>query len=452
MIERTMGRNLVRSLARAAFTATVMMALGSTAEAQTRLWYYCSTTHQFYPYVQNCSVPWRAVHPYHAIPLEQPRNLVPQQDQAGGDAQETTLPGSPPGQSQEQSTGEPQDNAAPDSGAPQDQPDDTAPQEDQSAAPPKQAPNQSDSAASENPQPSAPAAQPSLPPSVVPTRDNPRAQASVGSTGDHVGSDILLFLLVAAVILALGTTPHFIKLYRNKIRVNKIREVMQNTVMQYKVALRRNCTQTLREDDFGILETKKWHEILSRFRDHRLEPEIQKLGPKTYAVYATMRASVFREMDEVIRRLPSSAPIFNLGPDNSGEDYERYCAELLRQAGWDARLTKGSGDQGADIIAEKGGQRLVAQCKFYFRQPVGNSAVQEAYTACKHMQGDWAAVVSNATYTTSAREVANTTGVWLLCHTDLEGIDALLSMRPQVPTSTDNVNTLFAEPSNVPAC
>jgi restriction system protein len=222
--------------------------------------------------------------------------------------------------------------------------------------------------------------------------------------------------------------------------------------MQYKAALKRNRTQTLREDDFGILVTNKWHPILYRFIEHRLEPEIRKLGPKAYALYETIRLNAFREMDDIIRRLPSSAPTFDLGPNNSGDEYEHYCAELLRVAGWDARTTKASGDQGTDIIAEKDGRRLVVQCKLYFRQPVPNKAVQEAYTACKHQQADWAVVVSNASYTASAQELANSTGVRLLCHTDLEDIDALLSPRPLVPTSTDNANCLLAEPSNLSAC
>ena len=39
-----------------------------------------------------------------------------------------------------------------------------------------------------------------------------------------------------------------------------------------------------------------------------------------------------------------------------------------------------SGDQGADIIADKDGMRLIVQCKLLGR-PVGNKAVQEAHSA-----------------------------------------------------------------------
>jgi restriction system protein len=82
-------------------------------------------------------------------------------------------------------------------------------------------------------------------------------------------------------------------------------------------------------------------------------------------------------------------------------NYERHCAALLNSFGWSARLTKGSGDQGADVVAEKGGLRVVLQCKKYSR-PVGNKAVQEVLAAMKFEDAHFAAVVSNAAFTPAA--------------------------------------------------
>jgi restriction system protein len=81
-------------------------------------------------------------------------------------------------------------------------------------------------------------------------------------------------------------------------------------------------------------------------------------------------------------------------------------------------MTKGSGDQGADVIAEKGGIRVVVQCKWY-SQPVGNAAVQEAYAAKAHERTDYAFVVTNNAYTKSAKQLAASTGVGLLHANDL---------------------------------
>ena len=45
--------------------------------------------------------------------------------------------------------------------------------------------------------------------------------------------------------------------------------------------------------------------------------------------------------------------------------YEQLVADVLSREGWDTRVTKGSGDQGIDVIAQKGATKLVLQCKLY---------------------------------------------------------------------------------------
>ncbi|MCX5616958.1 restriction endonuclease [Bombella sp. TMW 2.2559] len=110
-------------------------------------------------------------------------------------------------------------------------------------------------------------------------------------------------------------------------------------------------------------------------------------------------------------------------------DYERLCAHLLCQAGWRAQATPPGADQGLDIMAEKKGVRLVVQCRLYNR-PVGNKAVQEIFTARQHRQAHYAAVVSNAGYTRSAREVAHATGVHLFHHSQLSTL-TILDLQPQ---------------------
>lgn len=93
--------------------------------------------------------------------------------------------------------------------------------------------------------------------------------------------------------------------------------------------------------------------------------------------------------------------------------FEHYCADLLNSTGWNARVTQASGDQGIDVIAQHGNVKAVFQCKKY-SQPVGNAAVQEIIAGKAFEQAHVAAVVTNATYTTSAKQLASTTGVHLL--------------------------------------
>ena len=64
----------------------------------------------------------------------------------------------------------------------------------------------------------------------------------------------------------------------------------------------------------------------------------------------------------------------------NGYEYEQYCAEWLKKHGFHhVHVTKASNDQGIDILASKKQKRYGFQCKYY-ESPVGNDAVQQAFS------------------------------------------------------------------------
>ena len=109
----------------------------------------------------------------------------------------------------------------------------------------------------------------------------------------------------------------------------------------------------------------------------------------------------------------------------SPEEFERYCASILRERKWDARVTPLSGDQGVDIVADKRGLRIVVQCKKYSK-PVGNRAVQEIVAGIAHLDAQRGVVVATSGYTSSAVKLAASNEVLLLHHAELHRIDRLL--------------------------
>lgn len=89
-----------------------------------------------------------------------------------------------------------------------------------------------------------------------------------------------------------------------------------------------------------------------------------------------------------------------------GHDFEYYCAELLRKRGFvDVTVTKGSGDYGVDVLAEKDGVTYGIQCKAY-ATPVGVKAVQEAYAGKEYYDRMVGAVLTNQYFTKPAVEAA----------------------------------------------
>lgn len=89
-----------------------------------------------------------------------------------------------------------------------------------------------------------------------------------------------------------------------------------------------------------------------------------------------------------------------------GHEFEYYCAELLRQAGFlEVEVTRGSGDYGVDILAEREGVTYAVQCKRY-DGPVGVKAVQEAYAGRDFYDRMVGVVMTNQYFTKPAVEVA----------------------------------------------
>ncbi len=89
-----------------------------------------------------------------------------------------------------------------------------------------------------------------------------------------------------------------------------------------------------------------------------------------------------------------------------GHEFEYYCAELLKKCGFqEVQVTRGSGDYGIDVLAEKDGITYAIQCKCY-TAPVGVKAVQEAYAGRDYYDRMVGVVLTNQYFTQPAVEAA----------------------------------------------
>ena len=106
-----------------------------------------------------------------------------------------------------------------------------------------------------------------------------------------------------------------------------------------------------------------------------------------------------------------------------GHEFERFTADLLRRLGYqNVEVTRGSGDQGVDVLAEKEGVRYAIQCKCY-SSDLGNKPVQEVNTGKVIYHCHVGVVITNRHFTAGAREAAAATGVLLW---DREKLQAML--------------------------
>lgn len=95
-----------------------------------------------------------------------------------------------------------------------------------------------------------------------------------------------------------------------------------------------------------------------------------------------------------------------------GFAFEHLLGALFKQMNYKVEVTKGSGDQGADIIISKMGRKTVVQAKCYLNN-VSNKAIQEVVAAIKYYNADAGMVVTNSYYTKSAIELAEANNIAL---------------------------------------
>ena len=105
-----------------------------------------------------------------------------------------------------------------------------------------------------------------------------------------------------------------------------------------------------------------------------------------------------------------------------GHEFEYYCADLLKNKGFlEVEVTKGSGDYGVDILAEKDGITYAIQCTCY-QAPVGIKAVQEAYAGRDYYDRMVGVVMTNQYFTSPAVDAARKLKILLWDRGYLDGM------------------------------
>ncbi len=121
-----------------------------------------------------------------------------------------------------------------------------------------------------------------------------------------------------------------------------------------------------------------------------------------------------------------------------GHEFEYFCAELLRKNDfYDVSVTRGSGDQGVDILATKGGIKYAIQCKNY-ASPLSNTPVQEVAAGKLFYNCHVGVVLTNSTFTPGAVSLANAAGILLWDRSELSELMKTGQTAPQKHIETKN--------------
>jgi len=195
------------------------------------------------------------------------------------------------------------------------------------------------------------------------------------------------------------------------------RERLTEAVDRHRTALARNLHRAVKTNDYGVIFSDVTNSVfIEFFTSIRLNMKLVRFQQAAILVseQLALRQAQDRQTGFDLDSLPSD-----------GHAFEGWVTEALVTFGWDAEVTRRSGDQGIDVLASKNGKNIGIQCKLY-GSSVGNKAIQEAYAGKIFYGVDAACVISNTSFTSSARELASATGVRLLSVQDLPRIYEIL--------------------------
>ncbi len=242
--------------------------------------------------------------------------------------------------------------------------------------------------------------------------------------------EYLMFFLIKFV----GNLDGFIRLYRNEIRLDefgvpdrtswqrKLNKFLESEVFQSKYFRHENYSTELEKEEWS------WKYLSKCLRQ---KVSVRQKGSSWENVSHSYE--LIQNVCDFFFEMSSKASQYKLEPGSGvlnsaliskkskGIEFENQCIEILHGRGWSCSSTPKSGDQGADIIASRGPIRFVIQCKDY-KGSVGNDAVQQINAAKTFFKAHIAAVVTQSKYTSSAMDLAESTGVLLLFKDDLETI------------------------------
>ena len=187
-------------------------------------------------------------------------------------------------------------------------------------------------------------------------------------------------------------------------------------VAEHLPVLRRKRRQLLRVDDYGLVDRGRWERELGYVIERVVLPA---LAPRDAALVRERLGQYRLRLEAAVAAdRPDPSAELRFERVRTGREFEVFCAGELERGGWRVNLTPAARDQGADLVAERGGERLVVQCKLLGR-PVGNHAVQEVVAARAHRQAERALVVADQRFTASCVELAAANRVELVHWSEL---------------------------------
>ena len=160
--------------------------------------------------------------------------------------------------------------------------------------------------------------------------------------------EIFYFILGATGIVLVGLFRREQIKRKNYLKfVEEWRNYLFTKLKEHEKTLGIKRNQTLRKNSYGFIDQKQkneWEKEVSTFL-----VSIQFPSP---SLFASVEIEEFFDLINKISEESANNLVYD-AEKVTPKEYEVMCADILKNAGWDANITKASGDQGVDVVAEK---------------------------------------------------------------------------------------------------
>ncbi len=236
-------------------------------------------------------------------------------------------------------------------------------------------------------------------------------------------SPVFRVLLLAVLLAFLVTYLH--GRFSQKSRPKRFALAFDDLIREHLHEFKRQYTVLVQHDDDGKPILRKWNNYVELWMLNTASATFNS-GWRRKRLKRRWKEAMQRVTNVTQQTLKHSRADMQFSEAISPSEFEGFCANELRGTGWTVFQTRLSGDQGVDLIAEKGVIRVALQCKLY-SHPVGNSAVQQVAAGRIHHRASHGVVVTNHRFTDSAKALARSNQIHLLHHTQLGQLEEFLA-------------------------
>ncbi len=205
--------------------------------------------------------------------------------------------------------------------------------------------------------------------------------------------------------LSLGELMFFTEEEHRKQSRQRIKDKVLSNCPQNRKELIESYLDFVHSDDVDGLEI-----LVEIFQEKGLVFEdVTALGSEVTEVANEIELRLFEE------RLAAESEVIAIGDVDQlgGFEFEGFLRTLFEKMGYRVEQTRLSGDQGADLVVVKFGEKTVIQAK-RSQGSIGNYAVQEIMGAISLYQADYGMVVTNNYFTQSARDLSIPNNIGLI--------------------------------------